>query len=92
MLSCSIGLQMNFADLDADSESTEIKCVSLKPLKIIGNNRTNASSELTLCFFAWCKKLEEKWLNFVTIFDLNQWYKEEMPGVFYPYTFARFLL
>lgn len=63
-----------------DSFMSQTKCMNVKTLKRKLNNANVNSSDLTLSCFTWCYKTEERYHTLLSIFDLNQWYKEEMPG------------
>lgn len=54
-------------------DSTPIACQSIS--KIVSDEEDEI---LSLCLLAWATKTNE---TFIMVFDLNQWYKEQMPHV-----------
>lgn len=65
---CSVRLQL---PLEA-TESTALACQAVSSVSTNGEDDANC-----LCAISWLSNLEGK--NKLIIFDLNQWYKEEMP-------------
>lgn len=55
------------------TKSEALACQSISTLSNHGDDDSNC-----LCAISWFSTLEEK--NKLLIFDLNQWYKEEMPS------------
>lgn len=81
LLSCTLGFQMNLRDLFMNNSSSEAKCLSVKPLRKSSNN-VNTCADLSVCCFVWSQKLNDQNSTFISVFDLNQWYKEQMPSKF----------
>lgn len=67
---------MNLTNLDLVFKTP--KCLNLCTLRRETHN-VNKYIDLSLCYFVWTGKVGNKSYTFMSIFDLNQWYKEEMP-------------
>lgn len=55
-----------------EKDSTPVSCQSIT--KIVSDEE---DEQLSLCLLAWTNKVS----SFVLVFDLNQWYKEQMPRI-----------
>lgn len=84
--SCHVRFQMDLAVPDDYVASKDMKgawCVSLKAFNKSRNIIDVAEDNLVICCFiwtVWCDTNET--ITYQCIFDLNQWYKEQMPGNF----------
>lgn len=73
---------MNLKELIDDGNIMRIRGARSTNVTTLKRKSKHTNIDLTLCCFTWSYRTDDKFNTVLSIFDLNQWYKAEMPGNF----------
>lgn len=72
--------------VDDNKKSKKLKggcCTGLESVQHklnLHNFNDESDTSMALCLISWTVNFEKEAQSYMLIFDLNQWYKEQMPG------------
>ncbi|KAJ8964806.1 hypothetical protein NQ314_004613 [Rhamnusium bicolor] len=86
--SCSVRFQVELGQLEEHRSTSKVKggyCMALQPICKVPANKDlyshdNTGDTLALCVISWTVWFNQnETQSYLLVFDLNQWYKEQMP-------------
>ncbi|XP_065163012.1 LOW QUALITY PROTEIN: protein ELYS homolog [Atheta coriaria] len=96
---CSVRFQANLRMIDRShcTSATGANCLKLQSYTKVNQNNTHAETlsvndEYALCMMVWNVRCHEhKSHTYLSLFDLNQWYKEQMPNLAYQQHYMNYM-
>ncbi|XP_049821968.1 protein ELYS isoform X3 [Aethina tumida] len=83
---CGIRFQIELGVVDDNKKSKKLKggyCTGLESVQHklnLHNFNDESDTSMALCLISWTINFEKEAQSYMLIFDLNQWYKEQMPA------------